>query len=157
MRSVLLATLILLLAAPAAHAAVTVSMTVTPEETSFGELTEIDGTALQDGVPFAGQPVQLEGRAYPFEDDFAVIETGITAADGTYRFERELDRNWDLRVRAGDGLSPRDRAYVFPATTLTYRARSSRVVRVTLRYRVPSDVRLDKPTIFYLGPRRAKS
>jgi hypothetical protein len=155
-RFVLLATLMLLLAAPAAEAAVTVSMTVEPEETTYGEPTQITGTALLDGAPFASQPVQLEGRRYPFAGEFEVLETGVTAADGTYAFERELDRNWDLRVRAGDGVSPRDRAYVFPWTKLSYRTRSSRVVRATLRYRVPRGVRLEKPTIFYLGPRRAK-
>ena len=156
MRSVLLATLMLLLAAPAAEAAVTVAMKIAPEETTYGEATKITGTALLDGAPFAGQPVQLEGRRYPFDDEFAVLETGTTAADGTYAFERELDRNWDLRVRVGDGLSPRERAYVFPASKLTFRARSSRVIRVTQRYRVPRGVRLDKPTIFYVGRPKAK-
>jgi hypothetical protein len=155
-RSLLLATLMLLLAAPVASAAVTVDMKVAPEETTYGERTEITGTALQDGVPFAAQPVQLEGRRYPFDGEFEVLETAVTAADGSYEFERELDRNWDLRVRAGDGLSPHQRAYVFPWTKASYRPRSARVVRLMLRYRVPRDVRLEKPTIFYLGPRGAK-
>jgi hypothetical protein len=155
-RSVLLATLILLVAAPAASAAVTVDMSISPEETRYGEPTEITGTALQDGVPFAAQPVVLEGRRYPFEDEFAVVEEGVTAADGTYAFSRELDRNWDLRVRVADAVSPRDRAYVFPAFTLTFRARSERVIRLTQRYRVPRGVRLEKPTIFYVGRRGAK-
>jgi hypothetical protein len=44
-RSVLLATLILAFAAPAAHAAVTVDMKVAPEETRYGERTKITGTA----------------------------------------------------------------------------------------------------------------
>jgi hypothetical protein len=153
---VLLATLVLLLAAPAADAAVTVAMDVSPEETRYGEKTDITGTALLDGVPYAGQTVQLEGRRYPFEDEFAVLEMGVTGADGTYAFERELDRNWDLRVRVADGVSPKERAYVFPAFELTYRARSSRVIKLTQRYRVPRGVRLEKPTIFYVGPRGAK-
>jgi hypothetical protein len=153
---VLLATLMLLLAAPAADAAVTVAMDISPEETRYGEMTQITGTALLDGAPYAGQPVQLEGRRYPFEDEFAVLESGVTGADGTYAFERELDRNWDLRVRAGDGVSPQERAYVFPAFELTFRARSARVIKLTQRYRVPRGVRLEKPTIFYVGPRGAK-
>lgn len=152
----LLATLTLLLAAPAASAAVTVDMRISPEETRYGEPTTITGTALQDGVPFAGQPVTLTGRRYPFEGEYEVLETGVTAADGTYSFERELDRNWDLRVRAADGVSLRERAYVFPAFTLSFRARSSRVIRLTQRYRVPRGVRLEKPTIFYVGRRGAK-
>jgi len=155
-RSVLLATLILAFAAPAARAAVTVDMNVAPAETRYGEVTEITGTALLDGAPFAGQPVRLEGRRYPFDDEFAVIDEAVTGADGSYRFERELDRNWDLRVTTGGAVSPRDRAYVFPAFTLSYRARNSRVIRITQRYRVPRGVRLEKPTIFYVGPRGAK-
>jgi hypothetical protein len=151
-----MATLMLLLAAPVADAAVTVATTISPGETRYGELTDITGTALLDGAPYAGQPVQLEGRRYPFEDEFEVLATATTAADGTYAFERELDRNWDLRVRAGDGVSPRERAYVFPAFELTFRARSSRVIKLTQRYRVPRGVRLEKPTIFYVGPRGAK-
>jgi hypothetical protein len=147
---------LLLAAAPAASAAVTVDMRISPEETRFGEATDITGTALQDGVPFAGQPVQLEGRRYPFEDEYAVLETGVTGPDGTYAFSRELDRNWDLQVRVADGVSLAQRAYVFPAFTLTFRARNSRVIRLTQRYRVPRGVRLDKPTIFYVGRRGAK-
>jgi hypothetical protein len=146
----------LLLAAPAADAAVTVAMDISPEETRYGEKTDITGTALLDGAPYAGQPVTLEGRRYPFEDEFAVLDTALTGADGTYAFERELDRNWDLRVRVADGVSPQERAYVFPAFTLTFRARSSRVIKLTQRYRVPRGVRLEKPTIFYVGPRRSK-
>jgi hypothetical protein len=147
----------LLVVAPVASAAVTVDMTISPQETRYGQTTEITGTALQDGVPFAGQPVVLEGRRYPFEDEFAALDQAVTAADGTYAFERELDRNWDLRVRVADAVSPRDRAYVFPAFTLSFRARSSRVIRLTQRYRVPRGVRLDRPTIFYVGRRGART
>jgi hypothetical protein len=154
---VLLATVMLLLVVPVASAAVTVDMTISPQETRYGETTEITGTALSDGVPFGGQPVVLEGRRYPFEDEFEVLDQGVTAADGTYLFERELDRNWDLRVRVADAVSPRDRAYVFPAFTLSFRARSSRVIRLTQRYRVPRGVRLEKPTIFYVGRRGART
>jgi hypothetical protein len=152
-RSLLSAMLLLLLAAPAAHAAVTVEMEISPEETRFGEPTEITGKALLDGAPYAGQPVRLEGRRYPFEDEFAVLDEAVTAADGSFEFERALDRNWDLRVRAGDAVSDRDRAYVYPAFTLTYRARNSRVIRLIQRYRVPRGVRLEQPTIFYVGRR----
>ena len=93
MRSLLFATLLLALGAPAAEAAVTVDMRISPEEVRYGEPTEITGTALLDGAPYANQPIRLEGRRYPFEDEFAVLEEGVTAADGTYRFERDLDCN----------------------------------------------------------------
>ena len=155
MRSLLLAILFLAFGAPAAHAAVTVDMRVSPEEIRYGSAAEITGTALLDGAPFAGQTVRLEGRRYPFEGKFKVLDEAVTEADGTYRFERELDRNWVLRVRVGDAVSPRERAYVFPAFTLSFRARNSRVVRLTQRYRVPRGVRLDKPTIFYVARRGA--
>ncbi len=156
MRSVLLATLMLAFAAPAADAAVIVDMKVAPEQARYGKPTTITGTALLDGAPFAGQPVQLQARRYPFEADWAPIADGVTEADGTYRFEVELDRNTDLRVTTGGAVAPRERAYVLPAFTLSYRARNSRVVRFTQRYRVPRGVRLEKPTIFYVGPRSAK-
>ena len=133
-----------------------VDMKVTPAETTYGERTTITGKALQDGVPLAGQPVVLEGRPYPFDGEFAPVVEGVTAADGTYEFTRSLDRNWDLRVRVGDAVSPRDRVYIFPASTLSFRARSANLIRVTQRYRVPRGVRLDKPTIFYVGKRGVK-
>jgi hypothetical protein len=155
-RSVLLATLLLALGAPAAHASVTVDMRISPEETRYGEPTEITGTALSDDAPLAGAPVQLLGRRYPFDDELTVIDETVTAADGTYSFERELERNTDLRVQVGDAMSRRERAYVFPAFTLTYRARNSRVIRVTQRYRVPRGVRLKQPTIFYVSRRGTK-
>jgi hypothetical protein len=155
-RSVLLATLILAFTAPTAAAAVTVDMKLDPPETRYGEPTEISGTALQDGAPFAGQQVVLEGRRYPFDDEFEVLDSAVTGADGAYEFKRNLARNWDLRVRVADAVSPRERAYVFPDFTLTFRARSSTVLRLTQRYRVPRGVRLDKPTIFYVGKRGAK-
>jgi hypothetical protein len=152
-RSVLLATLTLLLAAPAASAATTVSIAADPPETQFGDATTIAGTVLTDGVPVAGQPVQLEGRRYPYEGEFTVLDTATTAADGSYGFERTLDRNWQFRVVAAGTTSSRVRAYVFPATTLSFRARSARVIRLTQRYRVPRGVRLTRPTIFYVGRR----
>jgi hypothetical protein len=132
-RSVLLATLILAFGAPAAQAAVQVDLRLSPKEVRYGEATVITGTATDDGAPYAGRPVRLEGRRYPYEGGFKVIDEGVTAADGTYRFERELDRNWVLRVRTGGAVSARGRAYVFPAFTLTFRARNSRVIRLTQR------------------------
>ena len=149
----LLATLTLLLAAPAADAAVTVTIETTPAESQFGGTTQISGTVLNNGAPFAGQTVQLDGKKYPFEATLAPLATTTTAADGTYRFDRKLDRNWQFRVVVAGVKSERVRAYVYPATTLTYRARSSRVIKLTQRYRVPRGVRLTQPTIFYVGRR----
>jgi hypothetical protein len=150
-RSVLLATFLLLLAAPAAHAAVTVSIKATPTESQYGGTTRITGTVLNDGVPMPGAVVRLDGKRYPFEDPLAAVATATTDAEGKYRFDRELARNWQFRVVAGTTKSERVRAYVYPATKLTYKARSSRVVKLTQRYVLPRGVRLKQPTIFYVG------
>jgi hypothetical protein len=154
---VLLATLILLVAAPVALADVTVSIKLTPVEAQFGQPTKITGTVLSDGAPLANQPVELDIRRYPFESPFAPLDTTTTAADGTYTFEQSLERNVQLRVIAADTKSHRVHAYVFPATTLSFRARSSRVIKLVQRYRVPKGVRLEQPTIFYVGKRGRKT
>ena len=153
MRSVLLATLTLLVAAPAAHAAVTVSIELAPDPLVFGDTATISGTVLSDGAPFAAQRVELDVRRYPFETPFEPLATATTAADGTYSFEHAPQRNAQYRVIAGGVKSQRVHAYVFPATTLSFTPRSSRVIRLTQRYRVPKHVKLDKPTIFYVGKR----
>jgi hypothetical protein len=157
MRTVLLATLALLIAAPAASAATTVSIRLSPSETQFGSTTKITGTVANDGVATAGQPVTLEGRPYPYGDEFVPVVTGTTGPDGRYTFAQHLRRNWQFRVTTTGATSKRVRAYVFPDTTLTFQARSSRVIKLTQRYRVPKDVRLEQPTIFYVGKRGRKT
>ena len=147
----------LLVAAPAAHAAVTVSIELTPAEAQFGQATKISGTVLGDGAPLANQPVELDVRRYPFALPFAPLDTTTTAADGTYAFEQSLNRNAQFRVIAAATKSHRVHAYVFPDTTLTFRARSRRVIRLVQRYRVPTSVRLKQPTIFYVGKRGRKT
>jgi hypothetical protein len=47
------------------------------------------------------------------------------------------------------------RTFTYPDFTLTFRAARPGVVRLVQRYRVPRDVRLNAPTRFYLGARRA--
>jgi hypothetical protein len=157
MRSVLLATLTLLLAAPAAHAATTVALEGPSSETTFGETTTLHGMVATDGAPAAGVEVQLEGRRYPFENAFAPLAQTTSAADGTFTFERTLDRNWQFRAVATAVKSHRVHTYVFPFTTLTFRARSERVIKLTQRYRVPKGVRLKQPTLFYVGKRGRKT
>jgi hypothetical protein len=153
MRSVLLATLTLLVAAPAASAGVTVDLKVSPLEAQFGKPTKVTGTVAFDGVPAAGQAVQLEGKRYPYKGDAQPLATATTAADGTFAFSQKLTRNTVLQVTTAGGASERTRAYVFPATTLSFRARSSRVIKLTQRYVVPRAVKLAQPTLFYVGPR----
>jgi hypothetical protein len=147
----------LLVAAPAASAATTVALEGPSSVTTFGDSTTVRGTVATDGAPAAGVPVTLEGRRYPFEADFAALATTTSAADGSFAFKRTLDRNWQFRAVAAAVTSARVRAYVFPFTTLTYRARSERVIKLTQRYRVPKGVRLKQKTLFYVGKRGRKS
>jgi len=147
----------LLVAAPAAHAAVTASIELTPAEAQFGHATKITGTVLSDGAPLANQPVELDVRRYPFDAPFAPLASTTSAADGTYAFTQFLNRNAQFRVIAAETKSHRVHAYVFPATTLSFRARNSRVIRLLQRYRVPKNVRLKQPTIFYVGKRGRKT
>jgi hypothetical protein len=58
-----------------------------------------------------------------------------------------------LQVTTPGAVSSRERVYVFPATTLTFRARSSRLIKLTQRYVVPRGVKLEQPTLFYVGER----
>jgi hypothetical protein len=149
--------LLLLAGAPAARAAVTVEMDLDPAETSWGEPTEVIGTVKVDGAPAARRPVQLEGRRWPFDEDYRVLDESTTLDDGTFSFTRELDRNWDLRVVSGRARSEKQRAFVFPAFAVTDRDLGSRRVRLTARYRVPRGTKLRRPTIFYVARRGAKS
>ena len=157
MRSLLLATLLLAVAAPSASAAVTVDMDVDPAEARWGSKTEISGRVLDDGVPVAGQEVHLEGVRYPYKKDERVIATAMTDADGRYRFTRRFDRNWQVRVTAGEVAGKRRRLYVFPRFRLSFVDRSERVVALTQRYRVPRGVKLSRPTIFYVARKGART
>jgi hypothetical protein len=155
-RSLLLALLLLAVAAPAASAAsVSVEIDVDPAETRYGSRTDITGRVLSDGVPVPGQPVSLEGVRYPFEADARVLATAVTDAEGRYRFRREFDRNWQVRVTAGAEASKRRRVYVFPRFRLSFVDRSERVVVLRQRYYVPRGVKLTRPTLFYIGRRGA--
>ena len=155
MRPILLALLLLAFAAPAASAAVTVEIDVEPAETRYGSRTDITGQVLSDGVPVPGQAVSLEGVRYPFEADERVLASGVTDAEGRFRFRREFDRNWQVRVTAGTDASKRRRVYVFPRFRLSFVDRSERVVALTQRYYVPRGIKLTQPTIFYVARRGA--
>ena len=83
-------------------------------------------------------------------------------AEGAYRsikpvFKTELDRNHRLRVvaPAQELTSMRLQAYTLPGFELSFRALSPGVVRLYQRYTVPKQVRLNAPTLFYLGRRGA--
>ena len=152
MRSVILATLALLLAAPAAAADVTLELA--PEESRYGSPTELTGTVTDAaGAPLAGVQVTLAGRRYPFKGEFRSLERTTTDAEGAYRFEREFERNWQVRVLAPEERSRTERVYVFPRVELSFKALNPRVIRLTQRYRVPHGTELERPTLFYVGRR----
>jgi hypothetical protein len=152
-RSLVLATLLLLAAAPAASAAPRIELDVTPRETRYGDVTTFSGTVTDSGQPLAGQEVVLEVLGYPFTGEFEELARTRTDAKGAFRFERRLNRNHSVRVLAAGVTSARERAYVFPRPELKFVALNPRVIRLTQRYRVPRGVRLERPTQFYVGPR----
>ncbi len=149
-RTILLATLLLLGAAPAARAATFVAIDVGPT-VEYGERTAVTGAVAVDGAAAPGQTVELVARTHPFDGEYRVIARGVTNAEGTYRFAPRLTRNADLRARSGEARSSRRRAYVNPAFVLDFRARSSQEIVVIARYRVPSAVRLTRRTLFYVA------
>jgi carboxypeptidase family protein len=148
-----LLTLVLLAAAPPAAAA-DLSIELAPRDARYGDTTEVTGTVTDDaGAPLAGAEVVLVGRRYPFDGEFRSLARAVTDAQGAYRFEREFERNWQVRVLMGEDRSTTERVYVGPRIRLSYAARNSRVIAVTQTYRVPHGVDLERPTLFYVGPR----
>ena len=146
------------LALPAsAHAAPLLNADVARESVRYGQAHRIDGTLTDGTRVLADQEVVLEGRRYPYEGSYRVIERTTTNAEGEFRFDAELDRNHRLRVVAPAlGLtSERMQAYTLPGFQLSFRAISPGVVRLYQRYTVPKPVRLNAPTLFYLGRRGA--
>jgi hypothetical protein len=139
---------------PAQASAAEIKLELTPAEARYGASTELSGTVSDDaGKPMPGTQVALVGRRYPYVGPFQPLATGTTDATGAYRFEREFERNWQVKVLLGEESSPVLHAYVFPQFTLSFTARNARVIKLTQRYRVPRGVELDRPTLFYVGRR----
>ncbi|MDQ3936602.1 MAG: hypothetical protein M3340_18430 [Actinomycetota bacterium] len=99
MRRTLLATLAAaLLAAPAAHAQPpsphALSIAASTPRVVFGEKVALTGQLT--GADNAGETITLEEDPFPF-GDFKNAATTMTAADGTYRFERTPSLNVKYR------------------------------------------------------------
>jgi hypothetical protein len=148
--------LALALAAPASAAEI--SLSVDPAAgVRLGSATQLRGKVTEGGAPLAGLTVALELRRHPYERGWRRSgSTAVTAADGSFSFTRELDRNHHARVRlvgvTPDTYSePRD-AFVLPAFTLTYDQQGARRLRLRQVYTVPRDTELTAPTRFYVGP-----
>jgi hypothetical protein len=154
-RTFLLAALVLLAAAPAAHAQAkpTVGIEVEDGEQEFGKRTVVTGAVELAGAPVAGQAVELLAREHPYDGEYEVVAHNVTDADGSYRFAPRLDRNSDLRVLAGDARSERRRAFLYPAFTISFRARNPEEIVVIASYRVPRLVGLSRRTLFYVAKR----
>lgn len=147
------------LVAPAsAHADPTLSAALARDSVRYGAAHTVTGTLTDGTAPLADQEVVLEGRRYPYEGSYRVIERATTDAEGEFRLKAELDRNHRLRVVAPTLEARSDvlQAYTLPAFELSFRALRPGVVRLYQRYTVPKNVRLKAPTLFYLGSRKAK-
>ena len=140
-----------------AHADPLLDADVARESVRYGQAHRVDGTLTDGTAALAGKAVVLEGRRYPYEGSYRVIERTTTNDEGEFRFDTELDRNHRLRVFAPkqNVRSDRLQTYTLPGFELSFRAISPGVVRLYQRYTVPKRVRLSAPTLFYLGRRAA--
>jgi hypothetical protein len=125
----------------------------------FGTAHSLNGALREGAAPLAGQPVELQGRAYPYDGPFRTLATATTRADGSFAFKRRFDRNMDLQaVAPGQGERSRTvRAYVYPRPRSTFKALTGSRLRITQFLRTAPNVRLTARTTFYLGPESARS
>jgi hypothetical protein len=141
-----------------ADAAPNLDAALARDSVQYGAAHTVTATLADGTTPLAGQEVVLEGRRYPYEGSYRVIDRQTTDAEGKATFKPELDRNHRLRVLV-PGLTLESEvlnAYTLPAFELSFRALRPGVVRLYQRYTVPKTVKLKAPTLFYLGSRRAK-
>jgi hypothetical protein len=149
---------LLLLPAPAAHAAPALQIALAKPDVRYGAPHTVSGTLTDGATPLAGQQVVLEGQRYPFQGSFRELGRTTTDANGAFEFKPALDRNHRLRVVAPAQVltSTALRAYTLPSFVLSFRAVAPGVARIYQRYTVPSAVRLSAPTMFYLGAHGAQ-
>lgn len=141
-----------------AHAAPDLDVDLARASVQYGAAHTVSGVLADAATPLAGQEVVLEGRRYPYEGSYRVIDRASTGIEGEFTFRTRLDRNHRLRVVAPALTLQSDilNAYTLPAFELSFRAIRPGVVRLRQRYTVPRTVRLKSPTLFYLGSRKAK-
>jgi hypothetical protein len=157
----LLAALAAVAVAPSSAAAAVIEIEVLPSGgTDFGGTQDVVGRVTGAyGAPEVGRQVVLQTRRYPYHRGFVDAGTATTGLDGRFAFEQKFDRNHQIRVLApalGD-RSAVEHAFVFPRTDLTFRLVSRNVIRITQVFATPRDVRLTKPTFFYVGRRGLKT
>jgi hypothetical protein len=150
----------MLVPASAASAADVRLALITKAGVQYGSPHELSGSLYDGTQPLAGQPIELQGRAYPYMGEFKTIAKTTSRADGTFIFKTLIDRNMDLRAvaPAQDGAeSELQRAYVYPRPRSTFKTVGRNRLRITQFLRTAANVRLTAPTTFYLGPGNAKS
>src|SRR5215213_4378609 len=156
----LFACFLVLLAAPATASAAELTFALSSEAgVQLGTPHALSGTLREAKLPLAGQRVELQGRAYPFQGKFRTLAKATTRADGTFAFRRTFERNIDLRAvaPAQDERSAVLRAYVYPRPRSTFKALAGHRLRITQYLRTAPNVLLTAATTFYLGPKDAKS
>jgi hypothetical protein len=159
MRPLLLGFL-LLLTLPATATAADLRFTLeNPGGVRFGTPHEVEGFLNENGLPLAGQPVEIQARPFPYTGEFETIATVTTEDNGGFGLRQEFDRNVQLRAFAPAqfAVSPEREAYVFPRPRSTFEALPRNRLRITQFLRTPARVRLTAKTIFYLGPSGAKT
>ena len=154
LRSLLIALLALAVLPMTASAAV-VEFSVKPKAgADFGTPHTFTGKLTGPyGAPLVGRQVVLEARSYPFRSPYRPVATATTGDDGRFAFEHALDRNHRVRVLVPESgeRSLSKHAYVFPAANLTFTPARRNVIRIIQTYRTPKNVKLTKPTLFYVG------
>ena len=155
LRPLLLALLALALL-PAAASAAVIDIQVTPADgADLGETHTVVGKITGPyGAPLVGRTLELQAKPYPFRHRrFATVATAMSGLDGRFALEHAFDRNQRLRVVApefGD-RSAVETAYVFPRTSLSFGLVRRNVIRLVQTYQTPRNLRLTRPTLFYVG------
>ena len=114
----------------------------------------VSGLTRQLSAPFRELSRPLLVRAPGRVNLASLVEQHRTGAV-VYDIAPPYYRNWQFCATAAGVTSARARVYVLPWSKFSFKARSSQLVRFTLRYRVPRDIKLREPTIFYVARRGA--
>jgi len=81
MRLALILFLVLLLPASASAADISLSLGDAPE-VQFGTAHHMSGRLVDGTTPLAGRPVELRGRAFPYDGEFKTLATATVVALG---------------------------------------------------------------------------
>jgi hypothetical protein len=150
---------LVLLTLPATASAADLSLSVENSDVQFGKPHAASGRLVEGTTPLAGQRVELQARQFPYDGDFETIDAATTDANGAFAFERKFARNMQLQAVAPvqAATSSVVRAYVFPRTSLGFKALSRGRLRFTQTLRAPKNVKLSARTYFYLARKGAKT